>query len=162
MSASERFLVGEFTRTVDDRWRLSLPPELADGLCESEDEECMLVKERLGALSLWNAKLWRDKIERGIEVVKSKMQARRLEGRLADVQQFGRLLSSRYGNVRMDGRFRLLIPDGFREFLGVEPNSEVMVVGAAVCVEIWHPQAWKNYLKRRMPKFGTLFEELSA
>ena len=162
MSASERFLVGEFTRTVDDRWRLSLPPELADGLCESDDEECMLVKERLGALSLWNAKLWREKIERGIEVVKSKMQARRLEGRLADVQQFGRLLSSRYGNVRMDGRFRLVIPEGFREFLGVEPNSELMVVGAAVCVEIWHPEQWSSYVGEEMPAFRQLLDRLSS
>ena len=36
-----------------------------------------------------------------------------------------------------------------------------MVVGAAVCVEIWKPAAWLKYLQGRMPKFRRLFHQLS-
>jgi MraZ protein len=60
------------------------------------------------------------------------------------------------------GRGRLLIPEGFREFLAVESGGEVVVVGAAVCIEIWSPPAWLKYLEERMPKFRRLFEQLSG
>jgi MraZ protein len=59
------------------------------------------------------------------------------------------------------GRGRLLIPEGFREFLGVEPGKEVMVIGAAVCIEIWHPEKWINYIEGKMPSFRKLLNTLS-
>jgi MraZ protein len=37
-----------------------------------------------------------------------------------------------------------------------------MVIGAAVCVEIWNPRAWLRHLDRRMPHFAKLFDELSS
>jgi MraZ protein len=58
-------------------------------------------------------------------------------------------------------RSRLLIPEGFREFLGVGPNQDVMLVGAVICVEIWSPAAWLDVLRQEMPEFGGLFRELS-
>jgi MraZ protein len=66
--------------------------------------------------------------------------------------------------VELRGRGRLLVPEGFRKFLGVErdpPDNEVLVVGAAVCVEIWKPAAWLAYLERRMPRFRRLFHRLT-
>jgi MraZ protein len=36
-----------------------------------------------------------------------------------------------------------------------------MLVGAAICVEIWNPQAWLELLRQEMPGFGVLFKELS-
>jgi MraZ protein len=54
------------------------------------------------------------------------------------------------------------VPEGFREFLHAEPNSDVMIIGAAVCVEIWNPKAWMAYLEERMPKFRRLFDRLSG
>jgi MraZ protein len=89
------------------------------------------------------------------------MQAGRLEGRVGQVQLLGRLLSTRHRAIRLAARGRLLIPEGFREFLGSEPGGEMMVVGAAVCVEIWSPAAWLDHLQGRMPKFRRLFDHLS-
>jgi MraZ protein len=163
MLAHDDFITGEFRRAVDDRHRITLPPEIADVLCGDADEsECILAKERFGCLSLWNAARWREKIDQGIDLVKQKIRAGRLEGKLSQTQLFGRLLSTRYRPVKLAGRGRLVIPEGFREFLAVEPNSDVIVVGAAICVELWQPDAWRDYLKRRMPQFGSLFEELSS
>jgi MraZ protein len=84
-----------------------------------------------------------------------------LEGKLGQVQLLGRLLSTRHKNVSLAGRGRLLIPEGFREFLRVEAGGDVQIVGAAVCVEIWNPKAWVDYLDGRMPKFRRLFDRLS-
>jgi MraZ protein len=160
MPGPSQFILGEFCRALDERYRLSIPSELGDALT-AESIDCVLAKERPGCLSLWSAPVWQSKLDQGVELLQQKMRAGRLEGRIADVQRLGRLLSTRHKPVQLAGRGRLLIPEGFREFLGVEPGGEVMVVGAAVCVEIWEPKAWIEYLKVRMPKFGRLFDRLS-
>jgi len=154
-------ILGEYLRTVDDRYRLSLPAEMVELLVGSQ-QECVLAKERKGCLSLWNARRWQPRLEQGMELVSRKIQAGKLEGRLAEVQLLGRLLSTRHRPVQLAGRGRLLIPEGFREFLGVEPGGSVMVVGAAVCIELWNPQAWSEYLEKRVPRFRRLFERLSG
>ncbi|MBX7168579.1 MAG: division/cell wall cluster transcriptional repressor MraZ [Pirellulales bacterium] len=160
MSESQEFILGEFPRTLDERYRLSLPPELAVTLV-TEDEECILAKHRPGCLGLWKAAQWQAKLDQGVELIKAKMRSGRFEGRISQVQMFGRLLSTRHRNVKLAGRSRLVIPEGFREFLQVEPGGEVNVVGAGVCVELWHPRAWHAYLDKRMVKFQRLFDNLS-
>lgn len=161
MSPTEDFLQGEFRRTLDERYRLSIPAELAESLC-AESSDCILTKEQAGSLSVWSAATWQSKLDSGIELVRSKMKAGRLDGRVSEVQMLGRLLSTRQRPIQLTGRGRLLIPEGFREFLGVEPGGEVLIVGAAVCVEIWRPNAWVEYLKEKIPEFQRLFDELAG
>ena len=138
MPGSQEFILGEFPRTLDERHRLSIPAELAEPLL-NDGVECILAKERPGCLSLWNATAWQTKLDQGVGLVKGKMRAGKLEGRLEEVQRLSRLLSTRHKTVQLAGRGRLSIPDGFREFLQVEQGGEVIVVGAGVCVEIWSP-----------------------
>ena len=161
MTGDQEFILGEFQRTFDERYRLSIPTELVAAL-GGEDEDCILAKERPGCLSLWNAKTWQDKLNAGVGLVQAKMRAGKLEGQLEQLQLLGRLLSTRHKTVEFAGRGRLLIPEGFREFLRVEPGGEVSIIGAAVCVEIWNPKAWLEYLDGRMPKFRRLFDRLSS
>lgn len=163
-------MLGEFRRSIDERYRLSIPAELADSFFRGATTpaevaepaaDCVLVKERPGCLSLWSANLWKEKLDSGVELVKSKMKAGRLEGRIEEVQMLGRLLSTRHRPVQLDDRGRLLVPEGFREFLGVAAGEEVMIVGAAVAIEIWRPNAWLSYLEDRIPEFRELFESLT-
>jgi len=161
MPGDQEFILGEFQRTFDERYRLSIPAELVAAL-GIDGEECILAKERPGCLSLWNAQTWQTKLNAGVELVKAKMRAGRLGGQLEQVQLLGRLLSTRHRTVQLAGRGRLIVPEGFREFLHAEPGSEVLFVGAAVCVEIWNPKAWLSYLEGRMPKFRKLFDQLSS
>lgn len=160
MADPGQFILGEFSRTLDERYRLVIPAELGEPMLAGTSD-CILAKERPGCLSLWGAEAWQAKWEAGVELVKQKMRAHRLEDQVGRVQLFGRLLSTRHRNVQLAGKGRLLIPEGFREFLGVEPNGDVMVVGAAVCIEIWRPSAWFECLEKQIPKFRRLFEELS-
>jgi MraZ protein len=153
-------IVGEFPRVLDDRFRVSLPQELVEPLV-GEQGECILAKERRGCLSLWSKDRWQNKLQSGVDLVLAKIRAGKLEGRIEQVQMLGRLLSTRHRDVKIAGRGRLLVPEGFREFLGVEQGSEVLVIGAAVCVELWRPSCWMRYLDRRIPRFRRLFDELS-
>jgi len=161
MAGAAEFILGEYQRTLDERFRLSIPTELVEALGNSNDQY-ILVKERLGCLSLWNAAAWQSKLNDGVELIRGKMRAGRLEGRLGDVQVLGRLLSTRHKALSLTGRGRLMVPEGFREFLRVEPGSDCLVVGAAVCIEIWSPAAWLAYLEKRIPRFRRLFDRLSS
>ena len=156
----QQFALGEYRRSLDDRFRLSIPGELIEPLVDSE-QGCILAKERPGALSVWKSADWGERLSKDIALVRSKIEAGRLQDRTAEVQVLGRLLSTRHRDVQIAGRGRLLIPEGFREFLGVEPGADVMVVGAAVCIEIWNPTAWIAYLEAEIPRFGDLLDELA-
>ena len=161
MPDANEFILGEFQRTFDERYRLAIPAELLAAM-GGEQEEMILAKERPGCLSLWNARQWHSKLTAGVDLVQAKMRAGKLEGKLGQVQQLGRLLSSRHRTVQLAARGRLIVPEGFREFLHAEPGSDVMIVGAAVCAEIWNPKAWMAYLEARMPRFRRLFDRLSS
>lgn len=158
--SSDPFITGEQKRTLDDRYRLTLPTEFAGAIVD-DDGRCILAKERTGCLSLWRGSDWQKRLDDGVELIRRKIHSGRMEQRWTEVQRFGRLLSTRHVSVRLTNRSRLLVPEGFREFLGVAPNQEVMLVGAVICVEIWNPSAWLDVLRQEMPEFSALFRDLS-
>jgi len=158
MAHENGLILGEWLRTLDERYRFSLPGELAEAVA---NDSCVLAKERRGCLSLWNSKQWGPWLEEGIELVTRKIQSGRLAGRLDRVQMLGRLLSTRHRTVPVAGRGRLIIPESFRELLGVEPGGNLLVVGAAVCVELWHPERWNEHVEEQMPEFRQLFDRLA-
>ncbi len=159
MGYPDALILGEFQRTLDQRYRLALPAELLT--CLGKAETYILAKERLGCLSLWNGDQWANALQGGLSIIEQKWKAGKLQGRISQLQLLGRLLSTRHRPVQLGDRGRLVIPEGFREFLGVEPGAEVLLIGAGLCVEIWKPAAWLQYLARRMPKFRRLFDRLS-
>ena len=154
------FLTGEYKRTIDDRFRLMLPTELSASISD-ENGDIIIAKERAGCLSLWQPAEWQKRLDSGIALLKQKIDSGRMEQRWSEVQRLGRLLSTRHQTTRLANRSRLLIPEGFRPFLGVDAGKETVVVGAVICVEIWQPDAWNNVLKDEMPDFGELFKQLT-
>ncbi len=156
----ETFITGEHKRTIDERFRIALPADLSQAVTD-EAGETILAKERYGCLSLWRARDWQRRLNDGVGLIRQKIQAGRMEQRWGEVQRLGRLLSTRSKTVKLANRSRLLVPEGYREFLDVPANQEVIVVGAAICVEIWNPQCWLDVLKQDMPGFGPLFQDLA-
>ena len=160
--ANDEFILGEFPRTLDDRYRLQVPSEMGLLLVAPDGStNCVLVKERPGCLSLWKRDIWDEKLAKDLKLIHTKMQSGRLEGRLNQVQLLGRLLSTRHEHIELAESGRLLIPKRFRDFLGVEPTSSVLVIGAAVCLEIWNPAAWVEYLGTTIPEFRKIIDELA-
>ena len=157
---SETFITGETKRTLDERFRITIPTEMASAVTDPAGET-ILTKEREGCLSLWKADDWQRRLDDGVALIQRKIQAGRMEHKWSDVQRLGRLLSTRSTTVTLANRSRLLIPEGYREFLGVDSKNDVMLVGAVICVEVWNPQAWLEMLRADMPEFGHLFRELS-
>lgn len=160
MAKSADLLLGEFARSLDERFRLSLPAGWAEVLAP-DGAECLVAKEQPGCLSLWNRQEWQAWLDEGVELLQTKIRGGRLRGRVPEVQMFGRLLSTRHRTAPIAGRGRLAVPETFRGFLGVEPGGELLLVGAAVCVEIWQPEAWRRHIGEHMPRFRDLFNQLT-
>ncbi len=161
MTTESDLLLGEFSRTLDERYRIGLPSELVEPLV-SQGQEMVLAKERAGCLSLWNAVIWKPRIDAAVDVLRSKLAAGVLAQRVDQVQGVGRLLSTRHRTTSLAGRGRLVVPDGFREFLGVDPGGDLLVVGAAVCVELWNPNSWSDFITNEMPDFRRQIDELTV
>ena len=161
MPAAADLLIGEFARTLDERFRLAIPPEVATPLLTA-GPRLVLAKERAGCLSLWPAAVWKPRIDAAVDVVRTKLQAGLLTQRVGQLQDLGRLRSTRHQVVSLAARDRLVIPEGVRAVLGVEPGGELFVVGAAVCVELWQPAAWSAYVTSEMPEFRRRIDELTA
>ena len=81
---------------------------------------------------------------------------------MGQLQDLGRLLSTRHKLVTLGDRGRLVVPEGFREFLAVEPGTDLLVVGAAVCVELWQPAAWTAFVTSEMPEFRRRIDDLTT
>ncbi|VAX42761.1 hypothetical protein MNBD_PLANCTO02-296 [hydrothermal vent metagenome] len=157
----ENFITGEIKRTLDERFRVTLPAEMAEAVADDAGE-VIVTKERYGCLGLWRASQWDKKQQQDVALIKQKIDSGRMEQRWGDVQRLGRMLSTRSRTVQLKNRSRLLVPEGFREFLDVKAGSDVMVIGAVICIEIWNPKAWLEILKQEMPEFGSLLNDLSG
>ena len=55
MAHASDFLLGEYPRTLDERYRLTLPSELTQTFAPEAGQyaQCILAKKRIGCLSLW-------------------------------------------------------------------------------------------------------------
>ena len=158
---AQQLVFGEFTRKLDERYRLSLPPEFVETMF-ADAHDAVLVKEQTGALSIWNAPAWQKRYTEDLALLEQKFASGRLEQRRHDLQTLGRLLSTRHREVNLAGRARVLVPEGFREFLGAEPGDDVVLVGAAVCIEVWRKDAWQAHLQATIPDFTRLLESLTT
>ena len=161
MTETKKFITGEFSRTVDDRYRLTLPDEFKE-VFKPDSGKCVIVKEKPGHLSLWDENTWKQEHDRRIELITQRFELGYLAGKMSELQRLGRLLSTRSRQIQLADRARFLLPEGFREFLAVEPKQEVMIVGAWVCIEIWNPQKLISCIEEDIPQYGTLTENLCA
>jgi MraZ protein len=137
-----------------------LPGEFKE-LFKPKDEKCVIAKEQSGCISLWDAEQWKTEHDARVELVFERLKLGDLNRKKVDLQKFGRLLSTRHKEIQHDGKGRLVLPEGFREFLDVEPGKEVMVVGAISCIELWKPERWFEYVETNIAEYGTLMDTLS-
>ncbi len=144
--------IGEFTHTLDDKKRLSLPSKFRKELGKTVIithglDNCLFmftlpqwnkIAEQLGNTSLGNA----------------------------DSRGFNRIMLAGAVELEVDTAGRVLIPDFLRQYIGVngtdEKNSKLVFAGVHTRIEIWEEKKWKSYKEKILKQADSLAAKLSA
>jgi len=124
-------LIGEYTHTLDDKNRMSLPVKFRKEMGKS-----VVVAPGLdNCLSIFTTKEW--------EKITSKLS----DGSMiaSDNRSFSRFMFGQAAQLDVDTQGRILIPDNLKNRSGL--TSKVIVIGVQNRAEIWNEKAWNAYKK---------------
>jgi len=137
-------LIGEYTHTLDDKNRMSLPIKFRKEMGKS----VILAPGLDNCLAIYTEKEWQKISER---LSDSSMLA-------TDNRSFSRFMFGQAVNTPVDSNGRILIPENLktRSSFGIK----VMVIGVQNRVEVWNEKAWNNYKKVVEGQADTLADKL--
>ena len=137
-------LIGEYTHSIDEKKRVSLPTKF-----RKEIGAKVVVTHGLdNCLFLFPMKAW--------EKISEKLSESGMG--TADSRGFNRFILAGASEVEVDSAGRILIPEYLKKFAGLEDS--VIVTGVHDRVEIWNEKAWTEYKKRIEKQADALAEKL--
>lgn len=119
--------LGEFTHTIDDKGRLTLPAKFRSALADG----VVVTRGLDGCLFIFTLDYFKTLAERV-----GSLPLTHVEGR-----DFSRVLFSSASDVGLDRQGRILLPQALRDFAGLD--GEVAVVGVNTRIEVWSLNAWQ-------------------
>ena len=130
----DRTFSGSHQRTIDGKWRVSLPPEFRGGV-DTEDR-CILGRvPGSPCLGLWRQKSFDAAYRRLEEEVRSRGAG----------QNLLRWFSGNGYPVRPDAQGRIVVPEPLRDVLRIdtdESEARVFVAGVGERIELWNSEVW--------------------
>lgn len=124
-------LIGEYTHTLDEKNRISLPVKFRKELGKS-----VVVAPGLdNCLAIYTTKEWQKISEK---LSDASMLA-------SDNRSFSRFMFGQAVLADIDANGRILIPENLKNRSGL--SSKVMVIGVQNRVEIWNENTWNDYKK---------------
>ncbi len=137
-------LIGEYTHTLDDKNRMSLPIKFRKEMGKS-----VVVAPGLdNCLAIYTTKEWQKISEK---LSDSSMIA-------TDNRSFSRFMFGQANIIEVDNNGRILIPENLKNRSGL--SSKVIVIGVQNRVEIWNEENWNNYKKDVETKADALADRL--
>ena len=125
-------LIGEYTHTLDDKKRLSLPSKF-----RKEIGKNVIVTHGLDqCLFVFSAATW--------TTFSSKLAELSMGDR--DTRGFVRFILAGAVESEVDSIGRILIPDFLKSFAGL--TTRVALAGVENRIEVWDEQVWLSYKKR--------------
>jgi MraZ protein len=137
-------LIGEYTHTIDEKNRLSLPAKF-----RAEMGKKIVVTPGLDqCLWVFTLKEWKE--------IESKLNQSSLL--TADNRSFNRFMFAGAVEAEVDSIGRILIPDFLRDRANLK--NKVVVIGVSSRVEIWNEKVWTEYKKVVEKQADSLAEKL--
>ncbi len=121
--------VGEYTHTIDEKGRVSLPVKMRREL----DEGAVVTRGIDTCLFVYPKNEWLKLAERIAALPLADAKAR----------SFARMMLAGAMEINSDKLGRVLLPGYLREYAGLK--SEVVVAGVFNRVELWEKKAWESY-----------------
>ena len=124
--------IGEYTLTVDEKGRLSIPVKYRASLSRG----AVVTRGLDSSLFLYTGAEWK--------ILAEKLAA--LPISRANTRAFSRLMLAGAMDVEMDKQGRIILPDYLRGFAGIK--KKVVVAGLYNRLEIWDETKWTSYKKQ--------------
>ena len=144
-------MTGEYRNTIDEKGRLMIPPKLREQLGSYTD--LYLTKSTDGSLWLYTKE---DFNALNREVNYGPLAVFNKKARLIDM-----MVISPAREVELDKTGRLSIPQILREFAGLEPKSECVILGSMSKVEIISARKYDEMMIQYKDMLSDLGDELS-
>jgi len=136
--------IGEYSYSLDDKKRLSIPVRFREAL----GKKAVVTRGLDQCLFLFSLKEW--------EVLAEKLS--RLPLAQADARGFGRLMLTGAMEVPFDNLGRILMPDYLKSYALLKKKA--VVVGVYNRVEIWDEDKWQEYKEKTEKEVGDIAERL--
>jgi len=140
-------LIGEYTHTIDDKNRVSLPSKFRSLM----GKKIVLTPGLDQCLFAFTVKEWQRIAEKLSE------NASMLS---ADMRSFTRYMFGGASEVEVDSIGRVLVPDFLRDRALLK--SKVVLIGVQNRVEIWNEKSWAEYKRGVEREANGLAEKLSG
>ena len=128
----DNMFIGEYSLTVDEKGRLSIPVKYRGLLSRG----AVVTRGLDSSLFLYTGKEW--------QILAQKLAA--LPISKANTRAFSRLMLAGAMDVEMDKQGRIIVPDYLRDFADIK--KKVVVAGLYNRLEIWDETKWVNYKKQ--------------
>ena len=145
-------MTGEYRNTIDEKGRLMIPPKLREQLGSYTD--LMLTKSTDDSLWLYTKEDF-EALNR--EVNYGPLAVFNKKARLIDM-----MVISPAREVELDKTGRLSIPQILREFAGLGPKSECVILGSMSKIEIISARKYEEMMIQYKDMLGDLGDELST
>jgi MraZ protein len=132
-------LLGEYTHTLDDKNRLTLPVKFKSEL----GKKVVVTRGLDSSLFVYSQAEW--------QKITDKLS--QLSMTDANSRGFSRFFLAGASEVQLDKAGRILVPEHLKEFAKL--GKEVVATGVQSRVELWDARAWKSYSKK-MEKDGDM------
>lgn len=123
--------IGEYTHTVDEKNRFSLPAKFRQAL----GRRIVVTRGKDHCLFLYPHRTW----------LQISQEVKKL-GHVEADPRFARFTFSGAAEVELDSIGRILIPEFLREF--AELKNPVVITGVHDRVELWNEKRWAAYRKK--------------
>lgn len=118
--------LGEFSHTIDDKGRLTIPAKFRDEL----ESGIVITRGLDGCLWAFGRSEW--------EILAEKIS--KLPTTNEAARNFSRFMFSSAFDSIPDRQGRILLPQNLREYAGIQ--SETVIIGVMNKLEIWNPAKW--------------------
>lgn len=136
--------IGEYTHSIDDKKRLSVPAKFRKVL----GKKAVITHGLNRCLAIYSAKEW---------AVFAEKLAKLSMGRAED-RGFSRFMLAGAYDVEVDSIGRVLVPENLRAYAGL--GEKVVLAGVYDRIEVWDDAAWKSYKASLEAKADEVAERL--
>ena len=146
--------IGEFTHTLDDKKRLSLPSKFRKEL----GKKVIITHGLDNCLFMFTLSQWNKLAE----------QLGNMSFTNADSRGFNRIMLGGAVEIEIDTAGRILIPDFLRQYAGVNTSEDkkevtkLVFAGIHTRIEIWEEKKWKSYKEEILKQADSLAAKLGS